>query len=87
MKTKWRILFMAFWLLHIAEGVLAQQTGVYLTQHDFDRCHVSYSRKANLKYHFKLNDFSTQNILKYRLEIQVIKFLKTRFMGTEIKKT
>lgn len=81
MKTKWRILFMAFWLLHIAVSVLAQQTGVYLTQHDFDRYHVSYSRKANLKYHFKLNDFFNSKYLKIQIGDSSYKIHKDSVYG------
>lgn len=44
--------------------LFAQKEGIYLTNNAYDSCNISFSKKGNERYKFKLNEFFNSNTIK-----------------------
>lgn len=81
MKTRSFILLRVILLLSLRNSTLAQKTGIYLTNSDFDSSKVAFVKVGKLKYKLRVDNLFNESIVKVVIGDSTFKFLKDSIFG------
>jgi len=81
MKQRCSFMALMLLLLSLNKHAFAQKEGIYFTSTDFDTCNLSFTKKDNLRYKFRLNELFHSKYIKIIIGDSTFNLCKDSIFG------